>query len=199
VGGDSGKSLLSDRGKVNRSAALVTAAAVLLVACGDDNKAKNRSSAAVAQGVKAGKGLTYEIRGPVSKVTDCGTGPNPPKLGARQRATSSLKLSGSKFTASIGAASDLPSRYASYTGVLREDGSFRLRSDYSSPGDIYRARLEGRFTNDGEIRGSWTLGLPGTLPNNLDDPNCRIRVSPLSSSFYFGVKRVDWHQAFGVR
>ena len=43
------------------------------------------------------------------------------------------------------------------------------------------------------------LGLPGTLPNNLNDPNCRIQVSPLSSSFYFGVKRVDWHSAFGVR
>ena len=178
---------------------LALAGFVPLVGCGGGGNRKDGSSAPIAQGANAGKGLTYEIRGPVSKITDCGTGAGEPKLGGRQRATSSLKLSGRKFTAAIGAASDLPSRYASYTGVLRKDGSFRLRSDYSSPGNIHEAQLEGSFTSDGEIRGSWTFGLPGTLPNNLNDPNCRIQVSPLSSSFYFGVKRVDWHSAFGVR
>jgi hypothetical protein len=178
---------------------LALAGFVSLVGCGGDEKADEGSSAAVVQGAKAGEGVTYEIRGPVSKITDCGTGRGQPKPGARQRATSSLKLTGRRFTASIGAASDLPSRYASYTGVLRKDGSFRLRSDYSSPGNIHVAQLEGSFGKDGVVRGSWIFGLPGTLPNNLNDPHCRIRVSPLSSSFYFGVKRVDWHHAFGVR
>ena len=181
-------------------AILLALGAVVISACGngDGNKSGgSRASSAIATGGSHGKGVTYEIRGPIRKVLDCGV--RAPKLHRTERATSSLKLTGKKFTMSVGAASDLPGRYASYTGVLRRDGSFRLRSDYSSPGDIHQAVLSGRFTRTGAVTGTWLFGLPGTLANNLDDPHCRIIVSPLSSKFYFGIRRVAWRKAFGVR
>ena len=100
-------------------------------------------------------------------------------------------LRGSLGNASIGS-------YTDYSGELREDGSFTLDSDYSLPADIAPSRLEGQFDDEGNITGSWTFGIPGTLENNLDSASCVVTVAPLESSFYFGVTEIDWREAFGV-
>jgi hypothetical protein len=143
-----------------------------------------------------GSGQVYSITGPVSEVSGCGDLGVAPEEGSPQEFTVDMKLTDGVLTAALGNASI--GSYNTYSGELREDGSFTLDSDGSLPADIAPSQLNGQFDDQGNISGSWTFGFPGTLPNNLDDAGCVITVEPLDSAFYFGVTELDWREAFGV-
>jgi hypothetical protein len=172
-------------------------AALLLgvfVVLGDDGGPAESDAAAVTGGT--GTGQVYEISGPVDEVSGCGELGVAPEEGSSQEFTVDMKLTDGVLTAALGAASI--GSYNTYSGELREDGTFTLDSDGSLPADIAPSQLNGRFDDQGNITGSWTFGIPGTLPNNLDDAGCVVTVAPLDSAFYFGVTELDWREAFGV-
>lgn len=172
-------------------------AALLLgvfVVLGDDGDPAESDAAAVSGGT--GTGQVYEISGPVDDVSGCGELGVAPEEGSAQEFTVDMKLTDGVLTAALGDASI--GSYNTYSGELREDGTFTLDSDGSLPADIAPSQLNGQFDEQGNITGSWTFGIPGTLPNNLDDAGCVVTVEPLDSAFYFGVTELDWREAFGV-
>jgi hypothetical protein len=168
-----------------------TVVAILALAaatgCGDDEE----ESAAPVTG-KGGQ--VYEIRGPIAEIGGCGDAG--PREGAAQRATAKVELDGKQFSVGVGATTEVFRAYSEFLGELREDGSFTAVAESPLPANAGRGVLEGRFDENGAISGVWRLGYP-IGPSH--EPVCKIRLEPLKSSFYFGVKRLDWRKTFGVK
>jgi hypothetical protein len=142
--------------------------------------------------------VVYSISGPVSAVNgQCNA--KAPAVGTPEQATTTFTLTNGEFKGEFGAVTGAFSSYADMTGKLDSDGSFHLVSENYQPADIAPLQLSGQFTPTGEVHGSFEMGVPSTLPNNGDTASCMITVSPLSSTFYFGVTDIDWRTAFGEK